>query len=125
MKRVTFISIVVTILFGSSNLFARTILVKISNIRNDKGNVLVMAQVGKDIQPIYGKAEAKNGEVTIKLENVDWEQFDISVFHDENNNIQMDMTEDKRPAEGYAMKSCKPQQEEETVKLKLYYPVNE
>ena len=37
----------------------------------------------------------------------------------------MDFTEDKKPAEGYAMKKCKTQQEEETVKLKLYYPANE
>ena len=125
MKRVAILTILAIILLGSSNLFARTIIVKIGNVRNDKGTVLVMAQAGKDNPPIYGKAEATNGEITVKLENVEWEEFDVSVFHDENNNFQMDLTEDKRPAEGYAMKNCKPQQEEETVKLKLYYPTNE
>lgn len=125
MQRVTLISILVVLLLGSDNLFARTIIVKIGNIHSDKGNILVMAQAGKDIPPIYGKAEAQNGEVTIKLENVDWEEFALSAFHDENGNFQMDMTEDKRPAEGYAMKNFTPQQEEETVKLKLYYPVSE
>lgn len=116
---------VIAILFTGSNLLARTITVKISNIRGDKGNVLVMAQAGKESKPVYGMAEPKNGEAVIKLENVEWEEFDLSVFHDENNNFQMDLTEDKKPAEGYAMKNCKPKQEEETINLKLYYPVNE
>lgn len=104
---------------------ARTIIVKISNIRGEKGNILVMAQSGKESKPVYGMAKPNNGEVTVKLENIEWEQFDLSVVHDENGNYQMDFTEDKRPAEGYAMKNCKTRKEEETIKLKLYYPSNE
>lgn len=104
---------------------ARTIIVKVSNIRRENGTILVMAQSGKETKPVYGMAKPEKGEATITLENVEWEQFDISVFHDENGNYQMDFTEDKKPAEGYAMKKCKTQQEEETVKLKLYYPANE
>lgn len=115
----------IAILFTGSNLFARTIIVKISNIRGDKGNILVMAQTGKESTPVYGKAKPENGEAIIKLENVEWEVFDLSVFHDENENFKMDFTEDKKPAEGYAMKNCKPKQEEETVNLKLFYPINE
>lgn len=124
MKRILSI-IFLAALFGCCNLYARTIIVKVSNIRGDKGNILVMARAGKDSKPVYGKAKPENGEATIKLENVEWDQFDLSIFHDENDNYQMDLTEDKRPAEGYAMKSCTPRKEEETVKLKLFYPVNE
>lgn len=115
----------IAILFTGSNLFARTIIVKISNIRGDKGNILVMVQTDKESKPVYGKAKPENGEAIIKLENVEWGEFDLSVFHDENDNYKMDFTDDKKPAEGYAMKHCKPKQEEETIHLKLYYPVNE
>ena len=113
------------ILFTGGNLFARTIIVKVSNIRGEKGNILVMAQAGKETKPVYSMAKPENGEAIIKLENVEWDQFDLSVFHDENDNHQMDFTDDKKPAEGYSMKTCKAQQEEETFNLKLYYPVNE
>ena len=49
----------------------------------------------------------------------------LSVFHDENENWQMDMLEGKGPAEGYVLKSCEVKDEEATFKLKLYYPVNQ
>jgi hypothetical protein len=84
-----------------------------------------MAQSGKDTKPVYGMAKSEKGKVTIRLENVDWEKFDLSVFHDENENWQMDMLEGKGPAEGYALKSCEVKDEEATFKLKLYYPVNQ
>ncbi|MCD8269828.1 MAG: DUF2141 domain-containing protein [Parabacteroides sp.] len=124
MKR-TALLIILAMIFSYSTVGARTIIVKVSNIRGEQGTILVMAQAGKESQPVHGKAKPEKGEATIILENVEWEQFDLSVFHDENGNFKMDFTEDKRPAEGYAMKNCKTQQEEDTVKLKLYYPSNE
>ena len=105
---------ILAIFFTCNLAEARTITVKVSNIRGENGTILVMAQSGKETKPVYGMAKPEKGE-----------QFDISVFHDENGNYQMDFTEDKKPAEGYAMKKCKTQQEEETVKLKLYYPASE
>lgn len=124
MKRIVVIAIVAMIMTISSA-WARTVIVKVSNIRGEAGTILVMAQSGKEDKPVYGMAKLEKGEATITLENVEWEQFDISVFHDENGNYQMDFTDDKRPAEGFARKNCKTQKEEETVKLKLYYPTNE
>lgn len=124
MKRIVVLALLATV-FVCNDLTARTIIVKVSNVRGDKGTVLVMAQAGKDNKPVYGMAKPENGEATITLENVEWDEFDLSVFHDENDNKQMDLTDNQKPAEGYAMKSCKPQQKEETCKLKMYYPVNE
>lgn len=124
MKRKIIMIIMATLIAGSL-IQARTIIVKISNIRGEKGMILIMAQSGKESKPVYGMAKPENGEVTVKLENVEWEQFDLSVFHDENDNHQLDFTDDKRPSEGYARKNCKTQKEEETIKLKLYYPTNE
>ena len=82
--------------------------------------VALIASAGLSIlnMVVFGGAE-------IRLENVDWEKFDLSVFHDENENWQMDMLEGKGPAEGYVLKSCEVKDEEATFKLKLYYPVNQ
>lgn len=124
MKRAALL-IILAMIFSYSTVGARTIIVKVSNIRGEQGTILVMAQYGKESQPVYGMAKSEKGEATITLENVEWEQFDLSVFHDENGNYKMDFTDNKMPAEGYAMKNCKTQKEEETVKLKLYYPSNE
>ncbi len=104
---------------------ARTVIVEVGNIRGNQGNILVMAQSGKETKPVYGMAKSEKGKVTIRLENVDWEKFDLSVFHDENENWKMDMLEGKVPAEGYVLKSCVVKEEEATFKLRLYYPVSQ
>ncbi|WP_455621072.1 DUF2141 domain-containing protein [Parabacteroides sp.] len=123
MRRVLFIVSLFMLVCGC--LEARTIIVEVGNVRGNQGNILVMAQAGKDTKPVYGMAKSEKGKVTIRLENVDWEKFDLSVFHDENGNMQMDMLEGKGPAEGYAMKSCEAKEADATFRLKLYYPVNE
>ena len=105
--------------------WARTVIVEITQVRNDQGNVLVMAQAGKDTEPIYGMAKAQKGQLTIRLESVVWEKFDLSIIHDENENWRMDLREGKGPAEGYALKSCVTKGEETTIKVRLYYPSNE
>lgn len=105
--------------------WARTVIVEITQVRNDQGNVLVMAQAGKDTEPIYGMAKAQKGQLTIRLESVVWEKFDLSIIHDENENWRMDLREGKGPAEGYALKSCVTKGEETTIKVRLYYPFNE
>lgn len=104
---------------------ARTVMVEIGNVRGDQGAILVMAKAGEGVEPVFGMAKPEKGKAVIRLENVSWEKFDISVFHDENENWQLDMTEGKGPAEGCAMKSCELKGEEATFKLKLYYPANE
>ena len=105
--------------------WAHTVIVEITQVRNDQGNVLVMAQAGKDTEPIYGMAKAQKGQLTIRLESVVWEKFDLSIIHDENENWRMDLREGKGPAEGYALKSCVTKGEETTIKVRLYYPFNE
>lgn len=105
--------------------WARTVIVEITQVRNDQGNVLVMAQAGKDTEPIYGMAKARKGQLTIRLESVVWEKFDLSIIHDENENWWMDLRDGEGPAEGYALKSCVTKGEETTIKVRLYYPFNE
>ena len=77
MRRVLFILSLFMLVCGCIE--ARTIIVEIGNIRGNHGNILVMAQSGKDTKPVYGMAKSEKGKVTIRLENVDWEKFDLSV----------------------------------------------
>ena len=58
--------------------------------------------------------------------DVPWEKFLISLFHDENGNWELDMNEQGIPVEGYAREKCKKEADASaTVKMKMYYPVND
>ena len=60
------------------------------------------------------------------LKDVPWEKFLISLFHDENGNWELDMNEQGIPVEGYAREKCKKEADASaTVKMKMYYPVND
>ena len=52
MRRVLFILSLFMLVCGCIE--ARTIIVEIGNIRGNHGNILVMAQSGKDTKPVYG-----------------------------------------------------------------------
>ena len=121
----SFIEVSIGLLFIANNLFAQTVTVEIRNIRNDKGNVLVMAQSGKDSQPIYGMAKPEKGVAIVTLENVTQKQFEVSAFHDENDNWTMDLNENQMPVEGYVHKNYTLKDGENICKMKLYYPVNQ
>ena len=69
---------ILAIFFTCNLAEARTITVKVSNIRGENGTILVMAQSGKETKPVYGMAKPEKGEATITLENVEWEQFDMT-----------------------------------------------
>ena len=88
---------------------AKTLEVTVSDIRNDKGNILVMAKVAGQEQPAYGMAAAKAGKVIVTLEGSDYK-------------LKMG---DRGPAEGYATRKCKLPAEHNTATLKLYYPATE
>ena len=62
MRRVLFILSLFMLVCGCIE--ARTIIVEIGNIRGNHGNILVMAQSGKDTKPVYGMAKSEKGKVT-------------------------------------------------------------
>lgn len=103
---------------------AKKIRVEIANVRSDKGNVLVMLQQGKESKPLYGMTKASSGKVVVDVDQVEWDHFDLSIFHDENGNMKMDYG-NKGPVEGYALKSCKLKDAEEAIKVSLFYPAEE
>ena len=74
----------------------------------------------------YAMATAVKDTVTVVLKDVPWEKFLISLFHDENGNWELDKNEQGIPVEGYAREKCKKEPEASaTVKVKMYYPVND
>ena len=60
MRRVLFILSLFMLVCGCIE--ARTIIVEIGNIRDNHGNILVMAQSGKDTKPVYGMAKSEKGK---------------------------------------------------------------
>lgn len=105
---------------------AQKVTVEVKGVRNDKGNVLVMAQTKPEAEPVYGFAKAAKGTVKVDLEKAPGERFTVSVFHDENENWKMDMDEKNMPAEGYGRENCQLKQDTTAVyKIKLFYPVSQ
>lgn len=103
---------------------AKTLEITVSDVRNDKGTILVMAKVAGREQPVYGMAAAKAGKVAVTLEGIDADTAEVSLFHDEDGDYKMKMGE-RGPVEGYATKKCKLPEERNTAALKLYYPATE
>ena len=103
---------------------AKTLEITVSDIRSDKGSILVMARVAGQEQPVYGRAGAKAGKVVVTLEGIDADAAEISLFHDEDGDYKMKMGE-RGPVEGYATKKCKLPGERNTATMKLYYPAEE
>lgn len=107
-------------------MFAQDVKVEIRGIRSTKGNIMVMAQKDAESKPVYAMAVAVKDTVTVILKDVPWEQFQVSLFHDENGNWELDMNEQGIPVEGYAREKCKKEPDAPaTVKVKLYYPVKD
>lgn len=101
------------------------ILVVVTQVRNDEGNILVMIQTDENEKPFYGLSEAQKGIVSVVIKGVFDRPFLISVFHDENADWEMDMDEQGRPIEGFARKSLRAFPEDGKCMLTLFYPSNE
>lgn len=111
-------------MLASTAVSAKTLEVTVSDIRNDKGNILVMAKVCRAGTAVYGMAAAKAGKVIVTLEGIEADTAEISLFHDEDGDYKLKMG-DRGPAEGYATRKCKLPAEHNTATLKLYYPATE
>ena len=76
--------------------------------------------------PKYVESIVNRSQKIVVLKDVPWEKFLISLFHDENGNWELDMNEQGIPVEGYAREKCKKEADASaTVKMKMYYPVND
>lgn len=100
------------------------ITVEVKKIRNKRGNILVMAQINENSEPIYGFAEITGHTVEVTLKGTGAQEYVISVFHDENGNWKLDTDERGIPIEGFARKNYQTDSHEPCC-LKLYYPKDE
>lgn len=78
-------------MLASTAVSAKTLEVTVSDIRNDKGNILVMAKVAGQEQPVYGMAAAKAGKVVVTLEGIEADAAELSLFHDEDGDYKLKM----------------------------------
>lgn len=103
---------------------AKTLEITVEDVRSDKGSILVMACIAGQEKPLYGKADARKGSVTVTLTDLDADSAEVSLFHDEDGDYQMKMG-DRGPVEGYAAKKCKLPADTNAAKMRLYYPTAE
>lgn len=80
-----------SLMLASTAVSAKTLEVTVSDIRNDKGNILVMAKVAGQEQPVYGMAAARAGKVVVTLEGIEADAAELSLFHDEDGDYKMKM----------------------------------
>ena len=105
---------------------AQEVKVEIRGIRSAKGNIMVMAQADSESKPVYAMVPAVKDTVTVTLKDIPWKEFLVSLYHDEDANWELDMNDKGIPVEGYAREKFKKEQDAPaTVKVKIYYPVNE
>ena len=118
--------LVLTVVFALASVAAaaKTLEITVTDIRSDKGSILVMAKVAGQKQPVYGMSPAKRGEVVVTLEGNDADAAEDSLLHDEDGDYKMKMGE-RGPAEGYAAKKCTLPAERNTVTIRLRYPAAE
>ena len=83
---------------------AGTLEIRVSNMRNEKGHVLAaVCTKAEFLQPhcaYSGRAPARFGEVTIRIEGISPGTYAIQVFHDENDNGMIDRNFFGMPTEG-------------------------
>ena len=109
-----------------SVVLAQEVKVEVRGIRSAKGNIMVMAQPDADTKPVYAMVKAVKDTVSVVLKDVPWKDFQVSLYHDENGNWELDKNSQGMPIEGYAREKFKKAQDASaTVKVKLYYPVGE
>ena len=99
------------------------ITLNIKGIKNNDGNILVMASSKSLENPIMKLEKATKDGVEIKIvipDNV--EELGLSIMHDENSNYKMDTTEQGVPMEGYALKKININEDSSEYTIRLTYP---
>jgi uncharacterized protein (DUF2141 family) len=103
MKALLFTCLSITLAITSQG--QNSIEVKISNIREIKGDIRVALFNNEDDfleKPVHAKSiKATSKEVSVKFENLPQGDYAVSVFHDENSNGELDKSVVGIPKEGF------------------------
>lgn len=108
-------------LLGScaATLHAKSLKVRIVNLRSDKGAVLVTAMKGGGL-PLTARAVPEQGCVSFSFDAIEADSLTLSILHDENGNYRLDR-EEGRPAEGCLHLTIALPDAENTAELELRY----
>lgn len=115
-------------LLGScaATLHAKSLKVRIVNLRSDKGAVLVTAMKGDPKEymkggglPLTGRAIPEQGCACLSFDT-EADSLTLSILHDENGNYRLDR-EEGRPAEGCLHLTIALPDAENTAELELRY----
>ncbi|MBC7493084.1 MAG: DUF2141 domain-containing protein [Novosphingobium sp.] len=91
---------------------AGTLTIRMSNVRNAKGEVLVavcpQAQFLKDTCPYNGSAPAHVGTTVVMIHGLPPGQYAVQTFHDENGNKKVDRNFIGLPREGVGFSNDAP-----------------
>lgn len=120
----TLLAMLAALALGSAAATAKTLEITVEDVRNDKGQILVMAAAAGQERPICGKADAKKDSVVVTLTGLEADTVEVSLFHDEDGDFKM-KTGSRGPQEGYAARKCKLPADTNAAKLRLCYPAPE
>ncbi len=110
-----------------ATLRAKTLEVRIVNLRSDKGAVLVTAMKGAPKEymkggglPLTARAVPEQGCVSFSFDAIEADSLTLSILHDENGNYRLDR-EEGRPAEGCLHLTIALSDAQNTAELELRY----
>lgn len=111
----------------AATLHAKTLEVRIVNLRSDKGTVLLTAMKGDPkeytkggARPLTGRAVPEQGCAVFSFDAIEADSLTLSILHDENGNYRLDR-EEGRPAEGCLHLTIALPDETNTAELELRY----
>jgi uncharacterized protein (DUF2141 family) len=95
-------------IFPTTAFAQHTLTIEVSNIKSDKGKIMIALFKGKIGFPKDGskaiqkiEVPIKNGKATITFTDLEAEDYAFALFHDENSNNEMDSNIFGIPKEGY------------------------
>lgn len=106
---------------GTLTANAQSLEIEVANIRNDKGSVLLMIRTDDGAAPIYRMEPARTAGVTFRVDSLTAQHAEISLFHDENGNYELDKDEQGMPREGFGGKKCKLRKPVASVRIPVTY----
>lgn len=121
--KITKLSSAVVLLIGLSivSANAKSLILKIDNVRSAKGKIMAMVTIPGVKEPLYQMVDAKVGAVVLEFADIEAQTVELSLYHDEDGNFKLAMG-DRGPIEGYVTKKCKLLEPQTELELKLYYP---
>lgn len=97
-----FIAMLCMMICGKTYAQKQGLTLQLQDVRNDKGDILIMINDDQSKTPVFQMVKAKKGTMQIPLPAFKGKKVQINIMHDENGNKEMDKDANGMPLEGYA-----------------------